>query len=191
MTKAMTSEEFSALISGSLLEGPYIVETYSAKLGIRRRVRFSAASDALEFAKTIADKARIFHQERSTSGKTCDSYSGLKRAFAQADFYDCASDAYKSWWVVSVIEVHRNGEAVWLKGYRYGANRMADPESRIFIRTRGKDAEGFEFCRVDEYRYLSEAKEATDQLEDTLAAAGVTFLVHETITKDEYETSSL
>lgn len=183
MTKAMTSEEFSALISGSLLEGPYIVETYSAKLGIRRRVRFSAASDALEFAKTIADKARIFHQERSTSGK--------KRTFAQEDFYDCASDAYKSWWVVSVLEVHRNGEAVWLKGYRYGANRMADPESRIFIRTRGKDAEGFEFCRVDEYRYLSEAKEATDQLEDTLAAAGVTFLVHETITKDEYETSSL
>lgn len=160
------------------------VRVQSYLYGVDQMILFTSEEEARTFAHVMVEAGRAAYGEQTTQGKYIDDYEGVADTCTE-------EEAVVRGWRVMVFAHYtegRNGILIssptFLFGHRFGANRVADPTSKVFLRIYGRDCDGYGIHKVQEYRDLHAAAEGMD--EEYKWADGV--LSWSVITKDEFET---
>lgn len=169
------------------------VHIKSDRFGVNERFKFLTLEDAQEFVRACLPAARETHEEEWVDGKYVDSYRGLSQTFSyDAVFRDYDSPVFgKGWWIAVYClfpRSRRHPEHVdlgleFVYGHRYGAHRMANPSSKVFIYYGGRDCDGFKWNDVAQYQDLHEAAKACDSKYEWADGP----MGWSVITMDEYE----
>jgi hypothetical protein len=169
------------------------VHAKSDHFKVNQVFKFNSLEDAREFALLLVAAARITHDETVLKAKYVDGYNGVENTYSEDDvFRNYESPVFGKGWhviVTACFRPSRRDESVpepcreFVFGHRFGANRMADPHSKVFVSYGGKDCDGYNWSTVYEYRDLHEAaKGCQDQYESADGYVGWSV-----ISRDEFE----
>jgi len=171
------------------------VHVKSDRFKVNQVFKFFNMDDAREFALEMVAAGRITHDEVVEKSRYVDGYNGVQDLYSEDEvFRDYESPVFGWGWSVVVTSLFcpsRRDPNVpescrkFVFGHRFGANRMADPESKVFVSYGGRDCDGYRWSSVYEYRDLHEAaKGCADQYESADGPMGWSV-----ISKTEFETA--
>ena len=153
----MTYEERLAEL-GKILD-THEVHVYSDRFKVNQTLLFRSEWDAREFANLLIEAGRVTHDELDDECLECYSEDDVFRNYESPVFG-------RGWRVMVFCRFPRqkNSEVPgrfleFLYGHRFGAHRMAEPSSKVFVSYGGRDCDGYDWHLTAEYRSLSEAAE--------------------------------
>jgi len=139
---------------------------------------FGTRAEACTYLNREADRLRKEFGEEVDNGvllQTCDREEGEGRWMLSA-WCDFPSDS-------EGVKIDPNRKPQFIRGERFGAQRLAAPSSKVFVWIGGRDCDGEKYGGVYEFDEIWEASEYTQQSQ--LASDG-----HENygvITRDQFE----
>jgi len=132
-------------------------------------------NDAYYVGALLSNAGRVTHDETMISGKYIDDYNGVEDCYEEEDVFRPGGSRYGKGWRVTVWEVYprdshnqeqlAGGKPVFMFGNRYGANRMARPDSKVFVWIGGTDCDGYRYGDGHEYPSLRDAADGVDESE--------------------------
>ena len=156
----MTYEEAVEKLKGIGLHS-HEIRIYSSRWG-SQTIEMYNLDDARTLALALVEAARELHGERWISHRPYG-HDTLDEVLTNEEMWD------RHYWMVSVWDVlprakwHEDAvdpsRTEFIFGHRCGAYRMANPESKVFLSTGGRDCDGYRWAQVHEYRTLLEAHE--------------------------------
>lgn len=148
------------------------VHAKSDRFGVNQVFDFYSLEDAREFALLLVAAGRETHDEIIERSRYIDGYNGVRDRYSAYDvFNNYESPVFGMGWLVTVTSLWKPSQRdenvpehcrEFVFGHRFGANRMADPASKVFIAYGGTDCDGYRWSSVYEYRDLHEAAKGCD-----------------------------
>lgn len=138
----------------------------SYRYGINHRFEARSIEEVREFVSAAVEAARKTHDEEIVVPRYCDEYEGVKNLVSDED-----EEFQSRGWSLSVYSLfapsRRDPEVPesnrqFVYGHRYGANRVANPSSKVFVYYGGRDCDGLSWSSVSEFADLHEAAQGTD-----------------------------
>ena len=142
------------------------VRVNSDKFGILATLSYHTKEDALEVARLLRDAAQETHEEGDVKGWSIDVYC----LFSKHPFTEVPTLLPR-----------------WVWGARHGANRVADPEHKVFVSYWSRDCDHQWGGHLASYATLREAAEDCERQQDD-AEGPFSWAI---ISQDEYEQASL
>lgn len=139
----------------------YEVWVSSWRFGVRGRFEARTLQEVQEFVRLAVDAARVVHGETVVRPRYRDEYEGVENLVDEND-----DEFLEQGWRITVNSLYspsRRDPSIpervpsFLFGHRYGANRVANPDSKVFVSYGGTDCDGGEWGRVSEYLDLHDA----------------------------------
>jgi len=172
----------------------YEVHAKSDRFKVNQTFKFFSLDDAREFALLLVDAGRETHEETVEKSRYVDGYNGVRDLYSEDDvFRNYDSPVFGKGWSVVVTSLFRPSRRdpnvpencrEFVFGHRFGANRMADPASKVFVSYGGRDCDGYRWSTVYEYPDLHRAaKGCDDQYESADGPMGWSI-----ISKTDFET---
>jgi len=149
------------------------VRVRSDRFKVDATLEFRNEEDAREVARLLVEAAREVHGEKEVRGKYTGDYSGLEKIYSYEDvYYNSLSAVYMQGWSIEVwclfpkhpyAEIPLSEPEIVVE-YRFGANRVARPDSKVFVYCCGTDCDGTFGQGVYEFAGLREAADGVESL---------------------------
>lgn len=158
----------------------------------REVVHFYSEENARKFALILVEAARASHDEETLHGSdsgwcAADRGNGMLEVCTRQEM-----EEQRGWMIqVSCLFAQSpynenefsNKRRKFVFGHRYGANRLASPESKVFVCIGGRDCDGYRYSSVHEFTSLRDAAEYVEESAQWADGAEG----HSVISQDEYE----
>jgi len=169
------------------------VRVISDRFGVTATLKYHSEEEAREVALWLIDGARWVHEELECKGRYEGDYSGVSKLCTNEElFHDWNSPLYGKGWKIEVwcrFPKHPFGEMPlsvpeFVFGHRFGANRVANPDSKVFVLYSGEDCDHSRWAKVREYKSLREAAEDCEREQENADGP----MGYSVISEDEFET---
>jgi hypothetical protein len=144
------------------------IHVRSWRYNVDEVIKCNSEADARELALMLVEAGRETHDEHILTAKYIDDYVGVEECYSHEDVCHPDGEQYgKGWHVIVSCKYPRaqydenaiahGNRHEFVFGHRFGANRMANPRSKVFLWIGGRDCDGYRYGSVYEFDEIWDA----------------------------------